>query len=535
MAKQPRLHRRGARFYVRVRVPDDLRDIIGRREIKYSLGTADYREALERVRLASATIDGQFAEARRKATIEPTRTLTEFEAEQLVLRWFHVADRKSERTEIVGDVSEAVHDLETDVGDLRNTEDPSTLAAIYAVTQRLLRGNNLELDTSSPEYRFLERLVQRGLVERALRDRDRLRGNHSGRSHDRLFSQTIEAPGIGFKELGRLFLADPAKRHLTAKTVADYRAALSMFQELIGADVPVRSITRETCRDAMGVLLRLPPYARTRFPGLTLRRVADEAERRGATTLTAKGVNNLMGVLSSLLRWAVREDHADRNPAEGLRVTVPAASKRGARLPFSPDQLRLIFQSAPYDDPDAPKGALFWLPLLSLFGGLRMGEAAQLTVDDVAQRDGVPVILVRRGEGRSVKTAAGERAVPIHPELVRIGFLDYARAQREASEARLFPDLPRGASSAFQKRYSRHLRAIKVHTPKTTFHSYRHCATDALREAGVPADRIRAIMGWTGSGMEETVYGGGLRPRTLAREVAKVRYEGLDLSHLHVR
>ena len=78
-----------------------------------------------------------------------------------------------------------------------------------------------------------------------------------------------------------------------------------------------------------------------------------------------------------------------------------------------------------------------------------------------------------------------------------------------------------------------HLRAIGAHSPKTTFHSYRHCATDALREAGVPPDRIRAIMGWAGGGMEEAVYGGGLRPRTLAREIRKVRYEGLDLGYLH--
>ena len=138
-----------------------------------------------------------------------------------------------------------------------------------------------------------------------------------------------------------------------------------------------------------------------------------------------------------------------------------------------------------------------------------------------------------------MKTSAGERAVPVHPELKRCGFLDYARAQREAGEARLFPDLPRGKdgghSSIFQKRYGRHLRAIKAYTPKTTFHSYRHCATDALREARVPPERIRAIMGWAGGGMEETTYGGGYLASTLTREVAKIRYPGLDLSHLHAR
>ncbi len=550
MAKQPRLHRRGARYYVRARVPDDLRAIIGRAEIKYSLGTADYREALVRVRLASAEIDAQFAEARRKVNALPTTRLSEHEVKQLVLRWFRREELAADERELAGghieDIAEALENAEIEASDLRNLNDPGVLAWVYTATERLLRDNNVELYASSREYRLLEQLVHRGIVEGARRVHDRLRGNHSGRAHDRFFDGVSgdapapappAPPDITFEELGRQFMADPARRHLRAKTVGDYNAAFRVFNELIGAGLPARSVTREHCRDVRDVLVRLPPHARRRFPRLTVRQAADEADRRGLPTLSTKSVNDLMVVLSSLLSWAVMEGHADHNFAKALRVTAPAASRREARLPFSPDQLRLIFRSAPYSDPSAPRDALFWIPLLSLFAGLRMGEAAQLRVEDVAQQDGVSVILVRRGEGQSVKTSAGERAVPVHPELVKIGFLEHARAQREAGEVHLFPDLPRGKdgghSSIFQKRYGRHLRAIKAYTPKTTFHSYRHCATDALGEAGVPADRIRAIMGWAGSGMEEAVYGGGLRPRTLAREVAKVRYEGLDLSRLY--
>ena len=50
----------------------------------------------------------------------------------------------------------------------------------------------------------------------------------------------------------------------------------------------------------------------------------------------------------------------------------------------------------------------------------------------------------------------------------------------------------------------------------------------------VVRDAVLAMGGWKSGGTEE-LYGGGLRPSTLAREIAKVRYEGLDLSHLPVR
>ena len=46
-------------------------------------------------------------------------------------------------------------------------------------------------------------------------------------------------------------------------------------------------------------------------------------------------------------------------------------------------------------------------------------------------------------------------------------------------------------------------------------------------------DAVLALGGWSAGGTEE-IYGGGLRPSTLAREIAKIRYEGLDLSHLYL-
>ncbi len=43
--KTPRLQKRSHKFYCRVRVPRDLRAIVGRTEIVRALGTGDYREA----------------------------------------------------------------------------------------------------------------------------------------------------------------------------------------------------------------------------------------------------------------------------------------------------------------------------------------------------------------------------------------------------------------------------------------------------------------------------------------------------------
>src|SRR6202011_5776628 len=62
--RHPRLQKRGSRYFLRVKVPTELRSAIGKREIRKALGTSDPREALTRVRKVSAETDAMF-EAQR--------------------------------------------------------------------------------------------------------------------------------------------------------------------------------------------------------------------------------------------------------------------------------------------------------------------------------------------------------------------------------------------------------------------------------------------------------------------------------------
>jgi len=55
--KYPHLQKRGSRFFLRRKVPTDLRPSIGKREIRKALGTSDPREAVRAVRKASAETD----------------------------------------------------------------------------------------------------------------------------------------------------------------------------------------------------------------------------------------------------------------------------------------------------------------------------------------------------------------------------------------------------------------------------------------------------------------------------------------------
>jgi integrase len=86
-----------------------------------------------------------------------------------------------------------------------------------------------------------------------------------------------------------------------------------------------------------------------------------------------------------------------------------------------------------------------WLPLLGLFTGARLGELCHPLVSDVQCAEGIDYInLTDEGDEQAIKTVGSRRRVPIHPELVRLGFLDYVKGRKAAKDERLFPLLKQG-------------------------------------------------------------------------------------------
>ncbi len=111
--------------------------------------------------------------------------------------------------------------------------------------------------------------------------------------------------------------------------------------------------------------------------------------------------------------------------------------------------------------------------------------------------------------------------------------------QHSAEDAPLFPELPIAStgyrSDLFSKFFANFQKHVGIKAQKKAFHSFRHCFRDILGEADLSPERVRALGGWGSSGKTEDTYGGDLRPSTLAKDIEKVRYEGLNLSHLYVQ
>ena len=157
----------------------------------------------------------------------------------------------------------------------------------------------------------------------------------------------------------------------------------------------------------------------------------------------------------------------------------------------------------------------------------------------------MPFITIREDAetGRTVKTENSVRAVPVHSELIRIGFLDFVENRRavDGASARLFPQITKGPKGSFgetwSKWFGRYKRSLGISNENSVFHSFRHGFKDALRQAQVGEDINDALTGHSGSnkvargyGWKDMVRRFGLQ--ALSAAVEKVRYPGLDLSSL---
>jgi len=131
----------------------------------------------------------------------------------------------------------------------------------------------------------------------------------------------------------------------------------------------------------------------------------------------------------------------------------------------------------------------------------------------------------------------------VHPELARIGFLDYVAARaRDGASSWLFPTVApdqRGALAAWSKWFGQYLRKrIGVSDPDRVFHSFRHSLQYALRRA-TPDEELRdAIPGRSSRGKSVSRdYGANdmivrWGAQVLKEAVEKISYPELHLSRV---
>ncbi len=148
--------------------------------------------------------------------------------------------------------------------------------------------------------------------------------------------------------------------------------------------------------------------------------------------------------------------------------------------------------------------ALYFATLLLHYGGERREEiCGALVTDVIVMLGGIPHILLRDNKHRRLKNAQSERRVAIHPELIRLGFLDYIAAIKALGYELLFPDLYSPTTrSPLGDRYHDQLRPVLdragITAKGTGSHSARRGFGNNLKQKGVDAEKRAELLGHGG-------------------------------------
>ena len=253
---------------------------------------------------------------------------------------------------------------------------------------------------------------------------------------------------------------------------------------------------------------------------------------REATT-----VNDHITILDGFFEYCINNKVVNMvNPAKDLRI-VGADNKAESYEPFTDDELQKIFQADLYCKklklPD-----FYWCPLIALFTGARAEEIASLDLEQIYSVKGIWVIDILKG-----KNANATRRVPIHGQLVALGFLDYVSALRNAGYKKLFPHIQPG-TNGYRKNMTRmfgiylDLPEVNVVDPLKVFHSFRHTVVTALTNAGVNDGIKRAMVGHDidtrTSSHDDYIHHSALTVPNLNAAINLLQYEGIDFVKLKV-
>ena len=276
-------------------------------------------------------------------------------------------------------------------------------------------------------------------------------------------------------------------------------------------DVGVSGLKKGTIQTKMDILNMFADHHGENRPVADVRRTDvsawDAANAKQGNVGTTR--NTKLSHVISLFECAMDRGHYIKdknlgNPAEGV-----FKFKKGEKLQrsenhgweaFTLPQVKKLFDPQSLQQSEMPhtrRGLV-----IGLYTGARVGEVAQLKLTDFVTINGVECL---RFQG-DLKTRTSKRLIPLHPDLLRLGIMEWVAEQKKRGEKRLFPTVDidkKNKGGAISKGTSNLLATleIKVEEGKETrlgFHSFRSTVIQEL-QGNAPLDfqqeRRRAYTG----------------------------------------
>jgi integrase len=494
----PWRHPQHGTYYIRIEVPADLREAIGKRWIKKSLRTSILREAKPRFTSELERVHALFESHRKQHTLT-------FEDAEILASRLHRAELEG-----LNDVTNLEQyivvetERDPDTGELYENPIPysdfDTSGIPFAVrhnakhlmeeqvgkeVDNLIVESGYKVNKGSPSYHRLD--VDREAVKAYQGRWKRPKTDKvvdTPLSSERAVTipqRATEGQGISLTNLIESYIAHGVElSQWTDRTLTEVHLVLDGFKSHIGGGVDPESITRQQFRDFRILLSRLPGrYSNSdKYKGLTLQQIVAKTAKDGATTLAPATVYKKFTFIVALFKFALLEEIVTANRAAAINKKVEVTETKPV---FTDSDIQRIFDH--YSD---RRDSTYWIPRLALLG-MRQGEICQLQSQDFKQFDGIHYIEL--GPDKILKTKNSRRKIPIPDFLINVGLLEFV----ERKNGPLFTVNREYYSKAFNKTIKE--MGLK---PKN-FHTFRHTFRARLRQADVSIEAANLLGGWANS------------------------------------
>ncbi len=495
---------------------------------KRSLGTRDPSEAAKRFPAIHQECQQHFAML-RAVHLEGFQ-LDARDAQQIATRWFHA---RLAELEVSGDYAQYLAAINVDVLDektgesfsvvdwhtIQDLEEHEPAAAVAPFICEALQSHQLpEPAPGSPSYRRLVDAFWPALCDLSSLCLARIRagGRYVAPPPTAPYVPlSFEAPTTSGLRLSHVFAKWAEDKRQTdpgsGKTIDEFGMTVRRFQELYG-DLEVHSISRALVGEFRIALSKIPTKG-VGIRGLPAPQAIARAEAEGLPTASLPTIRKQLRGLSAVLNFGVQRLQAmaeEPIAASGMLRTLAKAARRAETRTredksYERAELCRIFSSPLFRGQWRPKKAdygqaLYWLPLLLAYTGARREELAQLFVEEVCRcgDSGIWYLSIRPVGDNSVKQANSRRRVPLHADLIELGFLRYVEGLPKTG--RLFPALKahrsNGYGYAVGRAWGQYLKhEVGLDSEADPAHGFRHTFKGLCREVYVETAVIDWITG----------------------------------------
>lgn len=252
---------------------------------------------------------------------------------------------------------------------------------------------------------------------------------------------------------------------------------------------------------------------------------------------SVKTVNKYLQILSTVLNHANQLKWIQGNPAGGLGLKDNRRPDE-VRRSFTSAEIKTIFAALQKDKQsfyEKNKHERYWLPLLGIFTGARVNELAQLDVNDIVIEDGIPALAITSigDENKRLKNESSKRRIPLHNNLLTLGFLVYVNNIKQQGHSKLFPALKHGPNGYSHYFISQHFSGSKGWLRKQisnldngmSFHCFRHSFAEKLKDVEIAERLIEEIMGHKLTSQSMGRYAKPYKADVRIRAINQIQYE----------